>query len=69
MTNRDKMPIASSRCSDAMKIHKCLIEEVKKGLMAKSPLTLSGPEGAQWPGWPNSQLPIRNLLSYDAQTW
>ena len=20
-------------------------------------------------GWPNSQLPIRNLLSYDAQTW
>ena len=25
--------------------------------------------GAQRPGWPNSQLPIRNLLSYDAQTW
>ena len=21
------------------------------------------------PGWPNSQLPIRNLLSYEAQTW
>ena len=34
------------------------------------PLTLSGPGGgAQRPGWPNSQLPIRNLLSYDAQTW
>ena len=32
-------------------------------------LTLSGPGGAQRPGWPNSQLPIRNLLSYDAQTW
>ena len=27
------------------------------------------PGGAQRPGWPNSQLPIRNLLSYDAQTW
>ena len=27
-----------------------------------------GPRGAQWPGWPNSQLPIRNLLLYDAQT-
>ena len=25
--------------------------------------------GAQRPGWPNSQLPIRNLLSNDAQTW
>ena len=25
--------------------------------------------GAQRPGWPNSQLPVRNLLSYDAQTW
>ena len=33
-------------------------------------LTLSGlGGGAQRPGWPNSQLPIRNLLSYDAQTW
>ena len=32
-------------------------------------LTLSGPGGGQRPGWPNSQLPIRNLLSYDAQTW
>ena len=32
-------------------------------------LTLSGPGGAQRPGWPNSQLPIRNLLSNDAQTW
>ena len=32
-------------------------------------LTLSGPGGAQRPGWPNSQLPIRNLLSYEAQTW
>ena len=32
-------------------------------------LTLSGLGGAQRPGWPNSQLPIRNLLSYDAQTW
>ena len=32
-------------------------------------LTLSGPGGDQRPGWPNSQLPIRNLLSYDAQTW
>ena len=32
-------------------------------------LTLSGPGGAQRPGWPNSQLPIRHLLSYDAQTW
>ena len=32
-------------------------------------LTLSGPGGAQRPGWPNSQLPIRNFLSYDAQTW
>ena len=33
-------------------------------------LTLSGPGGgAQRPGWSNSQLPIRNLLSYDAQTW
>ena len=28
-----------------------------------------GGGGAQRPGWPNSQLPIRNLLSYDAQTW
>ena len=27
------------------------------------------PGGAQRPGWQNSQLPIRNLLSYDAQTW
>ena len=27
------------------------------------------PRGAQRPGWPNSQLLIRNLLSYDAQTW
>ena len=27
------------------------------------------PGGAQRPGWPNSQLPIRNLLSNDAQTW
>ena len=27
------------------------------------------PGGAQRPGWPNSQLSIRNLLSYDAQTW
>ena len=26
------------------------------------------PRGAQRPGWPNSQLPIRNLLFYDAQT-
>ena len=34
-----------------------------------SALTLSGPGGAQRPGWPNSQLPIRNLLSYNAQTW
>ena len=34
-------------------------------------LTLSGPGGGgvQRPGWPNSQLPIRNLLSNDAQTW
>ena len=24
---------------------------------------------AQRPGWPNSQLPIRNLLLYDTQTW
>ena len=32
-------------------------------------LTLSGPGGVQRPGWSNSQLPIRNLLSYDAQTW
>ena len=32
-------------------------------------LTLSGPGGGgtQWPGWPNSQLPIWNLLLYDAQ--
>ena len=28
-----------------------------------------GGAGAQRPGWPNSQLPIRNLLPYDAQTW
>ena len=28
-----------------------------------------GGGGAQRPGWPNSQLPIRNLLSCDAQTW
>ena len=34
-----------------------------------SKLTLSGLGGAQRPGWPNSQLPLRNLLSYDAQTW
>ena len=27
------------------------------------------PGEAQRPGWPNSQLSIRNLLSYDAQTW
>ena len=33
-------------------------------------LTLSGPGwGVQRPGWPDSQLPIRNLLFYDAQTW
>ena len=32
-------------------------------------LILSGPGGAQRPRWPNSQLPIRNLLSNDAQTW
>ena len=32
-------------------------------------LTLSGPGGAQRPGWPKSQLPIRNILTYDAQTW
>ena len=25
--------------------------------------------GAQRPGWPNSQLTIRNLLLYDAETW
>ena len=28
-----------------------------------------GGGGAQRPRWSNSQLPIRNLLSYDAQTW
>ena len=39
-------------------------------IIAIHSLTLSGPGGgAQRPGWPNSQLPIRNLLSYDAQTW
>ena len=33
-------------------------------------LTLSGPGGGpQRPGWPNSQLTIRNLLLYDAETW
>ena len=26
------------------------------------------PRGPQRPGWPNSQLPFRNLLPYDAQT-
>ena len=31
-------------------------------------LTLSGPGGAQRPGWPNSQMTIRNLLLYDAET-
>ena len=31
-------------------------------------LTLSG-LGAQRPRWPNSQLTIRNLLLYDAETW
>ena len=41
-----------------------------------SMLTLSGLAGggkggggAQRPGWPSSQLPIRNLLLYDSQTW
>ena len=45
---------------------RCLVEQ-----QIKSVLTLSGPGGggAQKPGWPNSQLPIRNLLFYDAQTW
>ena len=28
-----------------------------------------GGGGAQRPEWPNSKLPIRNLLSNDAQTW
>ena len=28
-----------------------------------------GGGGAQRPGWPNSQLTIRNLLFYDAKTW
>ena len=34
-------------------------------------LILSGPGGggAQRPRWPNSQLTIRNLLLYDAETW
>ena len=26
-------------------------------------------QGAERPGWANSQLPLRNILSYDAQTW
>ena len=35
------------------------------------PLTLPVPGGGggQSPGWPNSHLPIRNLLFYDAQTF
>ena len=43
------------------------------GTFEKPALTLSGPGrgggGAQRTRWPNSQLPIRNLLLYDAQTW
>ena len=36
-----------------------------------SDLTLQarGGGGAQSLEWPNPQLPIRNLLLYDAQTW
>ena len=46
----------------------CIIEVPTIELM--DDLTLSGlGGGAQRPGWSNSQLPIRNLLSYDAQTW
>ena len=34
----------------------------------KADITPIGPEGPWQPGGPNSQLPFRNLLSYDAQT-
>ena len=49
----------------------CVRSEFAYGKV-KNPLTLSGPGGgggAQRLGWPNSQLPIRNLLSHDVQTW
>ena len=42
---------------------------VAVGTVGTSTLSARGGGGAQRPGWPNSQLPIRNLLLYDAQTW
>ena len=42
---------------------KITINPIRPGSEAR----LRGP--AQRPGWPNSQLTIRNLLLYDAETW
>ena len=47
--------------------YECFLTRYSITSMWRSLLTLSGP--AQRPGWPNSQLTIRNLLLYDAETW
>ena len=38
-------------------------------LWSLNPIRPGGGGGAQRPGWPNSELTIRNLLLYDAETW
>ena len=48
---------------------KSLLEDLRRGPQIRATFNPIRPRGAQRPGWPNSQLPIRNLLSYDAQTW